>query len=117
MEATEATIELCCAPLTSAPLSPADATDLAVILKALADPIRLQLISLIAATDTGEMCACDLPALVQRSQPTTSHHLGQLVKAGILWREQRGKWAWFSLRADRLRSVCDAIAGPGGDCA
>lgn len=99
---------LCCPPLTAGVLDEDEATELANVLKALADPVRLRLISAIAASDTGEICACDLPDLLGRSQPTVSHHLTQLVRAGLLDREQRGKWAWFRLRPDgfaALRSV------------
>ncbi len=96
--------ELCCDPLSTTPLSEQDAQTLAAVLKVLADPTRLQLVSLIA--NNGEECACDLPAAVGKSQPTVSHHLKQLVDAGILEREQRGKWAWFTLKMDRLNDVC-----------
>lgn len=96
--------ELCCAPLSKDVLSNEDAEALALVLKALADPVRLQLVSLIAAA--GEECACDLPAAVDKTQPTVSHHLKQLVEAGILEREQRGKWAWFRIRNERLNEVC-----------
>lgn len=58
----------------------------------------------------GEICACDLPELFDRSQPTMSHHLGPLVKAGTLDREQRGKWAWFSLRPERLEALRALLA-------
>jgi ArsR family transcriptional regulator len=101
---------LCCGPLTGAVLDEAEATELAGVLKALADPIRLRLLSIVAAQ--GEICACDLPALLDRSQPTISHHLSQLTKAGVLEREQRGKWAWFRLRADRLAQVSRALGEP-----
>ena len=74
-----------------------------LVLKALADPIRLRLVSVVAAG--GEACACDLPALVGRTQPTVSHHLSQLVKVGILEREQRGKWAWFAVNEARIAHV------------
>jgi ArsR family transcriptional regulator len=104
----------CCTPLTSAPISEHDAAELAGILKALADPVRLRLVSLVAASASGEACACDLTEPTGRSQATVSHHLSQLVKAGILEREQRGKWAWFRLDRTRLQSVCAAIAGPDG---
>ncbi|NCG22514.1 MAG: metalloregulator ArsR/SmtB family transcription factor [Actinobacteria bacterium] len=95
--------EMCCSPLLSSPLSDEDASELATVLKALADPVRLKLVSIIAAN--GEGCACDFPGATGKSQPTISHHLSQLVKAGILQREQRGKWAWFRVDADRLASV------------
>lgn len=101
---------LCCPPLLSAPLGEDDAADLARTLKALADPTRLRLVSLVAAQ--GEACACDLAEPLERSQPTISHHLSQLVKAGILEREQRGKWAWFRLRPDRLALIGDALSNP-----
>ena len=94
--------DLCCAPILAAPISEQEAAEVAVVLKALADPIRLRLVSVAAG---GEACACDLPALVSRSQPTVSHHLSQLVKAGILEREQRGKWAWFAVNEARIAHV------------
>ncbi len=94
---------LCCAPLRTDVLSDTDATDLATVLKALADPTRLRLVSIIAAS--GEACACDFPAALNKSQPTVSHHLSQLVSAGLLDREQRGKWAWFRVNDARLEQV------------
>lgn len=106
------TTELCCGPLAGHGLSSEEATELAAVLKALADPVRLRLISLIASAPTGEVCACDLPGLLDRTQPTTSHHLSQLVKAGFLEREQRGKWAWFRIRSERLAAVCAILCGP-----
>ena len=105
--ATEA--ELCCAPLLQLALDEEQATELAEALKALADPVRLRLVSIIGTAGSGEVCACDLPALVERSQPTVSHHLSVLVNAGVLHREQRGKWAWFRLRPDRLAALGDAL--------
>lgn len=99
----------CCTPLQASPLSEADADALATMLKALADPVRLRLLSLIAATDGGEACACDLTEPTGRSQATVSHHLSQLTKVGILQREQRGKWAWFRLDPDRLAGICAAV--------
>lgn len=100
---------VCCSPVTAGVLSEAEATDLANVLKALADPVRLRLVSVIAAAPTGEICACDLPALVDRSQPTVSHHLTQLVRAGLLDREQRGKWAWFRLRPEGFAAIRTAL--------
>jgi ArsR family transcriptional regulator len=101
--------ELCCAPLLRFALDEEQATELAEVLKALADPVRLRLVSIIGTAESGEVCACDLPALVDRSQPTVSHHLSLLVKAGVLEREQRGKWAWFRLRHERLAELGDAL--------
>lgn len=105
--------EPCCPPLTRGVLDDDEADDLATLLKALADPVRLKLVSIIAAADAGEVCACDLPDLVDRSQPTTSHHLGQLTRAGVLEREQRGKWAWFRVRHERLAAIAAALGGTG----
>ncbi|MEM8706552.1 MAG: metalloregulator ArsR/SmtB family transcription factor [Actinomycetota bacterium] len=94
---------ICCTPILTGTITEDDATDLAGVLKALADPVRLRLVSVVA--EAGEACACDLPAILDRAQPTVSHHLSQLVKAGILEREQRGKWAWFSVNEDRIAQV------------
>ncbi|MDQ1713733.1 MAG: ArsR family transcriptional regulator, arsenate/arsenite/antimonite-responsive transcriptional [Frankiaceae bacterium] len=97
----------CCAPLGAAPLSARDATLLAHRLKALADPARLRLLSLVAAAGGDGACVCDLTAPVGLSQPTVSHHLKVLHDAGLVTREQRGVWAYY--RADRA-AVAD-LAG------
>jgi arsenate reductase (thioredoxin) len=98
-----------CCSVVEAPISDADATRLADTLKALADPVRLRLVSLLATAPTGELCACVLPDAVGKSQPTVSHHLGLLVDAGLVDREQRGKWAWFRLRHEQLAVVRSAL--------
>ena len=103
---------LCCVYDNS--LDEAGAEELAALLKALADPVRLRVVSLIASSSSGEVCTCDLPALLNRSQPTISHHLTQLVNAGILEREQRGKWAWFRM-TERLQQIRAAL-GEGWCC-
>jgi ArsR family transcriptional regulator len=100
----------CCSPLAAGVLDDQQAADLAEALKALADPIRLRLVSIIANAPTGEVCTCDLPEAVGRSQPTVSHHLSLLVNAGLVEREQRGKWAWFRLRDERLAELGRAIS-------
>lgn len=102
-----------CCVLVS-PLDDDDATRLAAQLKALADPARIKLVSMLATSATGELCACDLPDALGKSQPTISHHLRQLVEAGLVEREQRGKWAWFRLRPDRLAAIRIAL-GEGVD--
>jgi ArsR family transcriptional regulator len=104
------TIESCCAPVTEEPLDPAQADILAAGFKVLADPIRLRLLSLIANAPGGEICICDLVEPVGRSQPTVSHHLSVLVGAGLVRREQRGKWAWVSVVGERLAVLRDALA-------
>jgi ArsR family transcriptional regulator len=101
--------ELCCPPLTAELLDDADAAELATVFKALGDPIRVRLLSVISASPSGEVCACDLPAIFDRSQPTMSHHLSVLTKVGLLEREQRGKWAWFRLRPAQLEAVARAL--------
>ncbi len=101
--------ELCCPPLTDNVLDEEQASVLAVRLKALADPARLRLLSLMANADDGEVCACDLPGLLDRKQPTISHHLKLLTDAGLIVREQRGKWAWFRLASDGLPQVWEAL--------
>ena len=101
--------------MLTAPLNEDDAAELAALLKTLADPARLRLLSLIAASPEREACACDLVEPLGRSQPTVSHHLTQLVDAGLLEREQRGRWAWFRLVPDRFEQVCAALS-PAVDC-
>ena len=100
----------CCEPVLVEAVSSEDATVLAGSFKALADPVRLQLLSLIGTA--GEMCACDLPALVDRSQPTVSHHLKLLVEAGLLHREQRGRWAWYRVDPAGVAALQDVLAVP-----
>lgn len=104
---TDLQAPVCCPALTTKPLALGDAELLAGILKTLADPVRLRLVSIIASS--GEACACDLPGLVDKSQPTVSHHLRQLVDAGVLEREQRGKWAWFRVSSGRLGEICGVL--------
>ena len=101
-----------CAPgccVYEAPLSDVEADQLASLLKALADPTRLKVVSMIATAPDREICACDLPAALGKSQPTTSLDLKLLTEAGLLAREQRGKWAWFRLRDDRLAALRTAL--------
>lgn len=102
-------IERCCEPLLVSPLREDEAAALAAAFKVLADPARLRLLSLIAASEGGEGCACDLVEPVGRSQPTVSHHLAVLVEAGLLTRTQRGRWAWYRVAPDRLAVLRDAI--------
>jgi ArsR family transcriptional regulator len=103
-------IEECCTPLLVDPIDSADAETLAAGFKVLSDPVRLRLLSLIANTPDGEVCACDLSDPVGRSQPTVSHHLSILVGAGLIEREQRGKWAWYRVVPDRVQVLRDALS-------
>ncbi len=91
---------VCCAPLTTAQLSETDATSLAPLFGALADPVRLRLFTIIASE--GEVCSCNLEAPLQRSQPTISHHTRILAKAGLIEGDKRGRWMWWRVRPDRL---------------
>lgn len=105
----------CCAPLTQGPLEPESAEALARAFKALGDPTRVRLLSLIAAADNAEACVCDLTAPVSLSQPTVSHHLKQLVDAGLLTRDQRGKWAYYRVVDQTLTVLARTLsAAPEG---
>lgn len=102
-----ADLAACCTPITGTVLESPAAERLAAVLKALAEPTRLRLVSLIAGHEGAEACVCDLTAPVGLSQPTVSHHLKILVEAGLLERTQRGKWAYYRL----VPGVLDALAG------
>lgn len=93
----------CCATGLTTPLDRPDAEQVARVLKAVAEPARLQLLALIRSD--GERCACDLTEPLGLSQPTVSHHLKVLTDAGLLTREQRGQWAWFRANEDRIRDL------------
>ena len=90
-----ATGETCCAPGGTASVDAESAQTLAKVFKALGDPTRVKLFSLINASTDGEMCLCDLTDPVGLSQPTVSHHMRLLVEAGLVTREQRGRWAYY----------------------
>ena len=100
-----ATTTTCCGIGVDGGLSREEAHASATLLKAVADPVRLRLLSAIRATDAGEACVCDLTDLVGLAQPTVSHHLKVLVEAGLLEREKRGTWAWFRLVPSRIDDV------------
>ena len=105
---------ICCAPLASSSLSDEEAIATAELFKALGDPTRVRILNLIARSG-GEVCACDLNEPVGLAQPTVSHHLKRLVDAGLLEREQRGKWAFFSLNRDAVEKLA-AVADLKGVC-
>jgi ArsR family transcriptional regulator, arsenate/arsenite/antimonite-responsive transcriptional repressor len=100
----------CCASLVRSALSAQDAATLAATLKAIADPARLRLLSLVAAHEGGEACVCDLIEPLGLSQPTVSHHLKVLVDAGLLTREKRGVWAYFTLVPGSLDSLAAVLS-------
>ncbi len=98
----------CCAPLVAEPMSVEQSTDLARAFKALGDPVRLRLLSLIASHAGGEACVCDLNDVFDLSQPTISHHLKVLREAGLISGERRGTWIYYRIHPDvlgRLASV------------
>jgi ArsR family transcriptional regulator len=105
-------VDVSCSPaeLTGA-MSADEATELARTLKALADPARLRVLSLVAGNDGREVCVCDLTEPLGLSQPTVSHHLKVLVEAGFLQRDKRGVWAYYSLVPGALHRVVDALPG------
>ena len=95
----------CCTPLTGTPMSAEQVEQVAPLLKALADPVRLRLVSLIAASAGGEACVCDLNEAFDLTQATISHHLKVLHSAGLVDREKRGVWVYYAVRPESLRAV------------
>ena len=102
----------CCRPLTGTALSEEQAERTAPLLKALADPVRLRLVSLIAASPSGEACVCELNAAFDLTQATISHHLKVLHSAGILDREKRGVWVYYAVRDEALSAVANLFTSP-----
>ena len=100
---------LSCSPVPGTVLGVDRARQLAQVFKALGDPTRVRLLSLIAATDGGEACICDLTGPVALSQPTVSHHMKQLVDAGLITRQQRGRWAYYRIVQQALRAASTAL--------
>ncbi|WP_347133178.1 metalloregulator ArsR/SmtB family transcription factor [Mycobacterium sp. DL] len=103
-------VEACCSPVTGGILADVAADQLAAVFKAMADPARVKLLSLIAASDAGEACVCDLTVPLGLSQPTVSHHMKLLVGAGLVEREQRGKWAYYRVNDAALERLAALIA-------
>lgn len=101
--------DLCCSSVVDAPLSENEAAELARVLGALADPVRLRLLSLVASQI--EICSCDLETPLAKSQPTVSHHTKVLADAGLLVGEKRGRWMWWRVDPTRLASVRAALGG------
>jgi ArsR family transcriptional regulator len=102
----------CCSPLTREPLSQDSAERIAPLLKALADPVRLRLMSLVASHEGSEACICDLNPAFDLSQPTISHHLKVLHEVGLLEREKRGVWVYYRARAEALANLAALIGNP-----
>jgi ArsR family transcriptional regulator len=99
----------CCSPLVREPLDAGHAAELARVFKAMGDPVRLRLLSLIASHEGGEACVCDLSGVFDLSGPTISHHLKVLREAGLITGERRGTWIYYRVRPDALRQVSAVV--------
>jgi ArsR family transcriptional regulator len=113
LELTPVQTVACCSPLTTEPLSAEAAARIAPLLKALADPVRLRLLSLVASHADGEACVCDLNDAFDLSQPTISHHLKVLHEVGLLDRSKRGVWVYYSINRVALGDLGSLIGGVG----
>jgi ArsR family transcriptional regulator, arsenate/arsenite/antimonite-responsive transcriptional repressor len=99
----------CCSPLVREPLSPAQAVEMARLFKAMGDPARLRLLSLIASHEGGEACVCDLTGVFDLTGPTISHHLKVLREAGLIAGERRGTWIYYRIEPEALRRLSDVL--------
>ena len=113
LELTPVEAVACCSPLTRDPLSAEAAERIAPLVKAIADPVRLRLLSLVASHADGEACVCDLNDAFELSQPTISHHLKLLHEAGLLDREKRGVWVYYRVNAAALGDLAALLGGVG----
>jgi len=111
LELTPVQAVACCSPVTREPLDAEQAERVVPLLKALADPVRLRLLSLVAAQVDGEACVCDLNDAFDLSQPTISHHLKQLHSAGLLDREKRGVWVYYRVNPTALGDLAALLGG------
>ncbi len=100
-------LEVCCPSVLGEPLAEAQAQDLAQVFAALADPVRLRLLSLVA--DAGEICSCDRQDPLGKAQPTVSHHTRVLADAGLIVGERRGRWVWWHVVPERMAAVRAAL--------
>lgn len=105
LDVTDVSASACCTPLVREPITAEEAESLALTMKALADPARLRLLSIVAASENSEACVCDLIEPIGLSQPTVSHHLKVLTTAGFLTRSKRATWAYFTLVPGALDRV------------
>ncbi len=99
----------CCAPLTDAALKEKEADDLAAVFSALADPVRLRLLSIVASE--GEVCSCNLEGPLAKSQPTISHHTKVLAEAGLIVGEKDGRWTWWRVVPEELSTIRRVLGG------
>jgi ArsR family transcriptional regulator len=103
----------CCTPLAGKPVAREQAEQIAPLLKALADPVRLRLMSLVLSQPSGEACVCDLTAAFDLSQPTVSHHLKVLHESGLVHREKRGVWVYYRARPETMAALQSLFTVPG----
>ncbi|MDQ6784998.1 MAG: metalloregulator ArsR/SmtB family transcription factor [Actinomycetota bacterium] len=108
-DVVEVTVADCCPSVLAAPLDAREAGELAAAFTALADPVRLRVLSMLAAAPQGEVCVCDFVEPLGKSQPTISHHLKILSDAGLVHGDRRSKWVWYSLNRERLAGLRAAI--------
>lgn len=111
IELTPVEAVACCSPVTREPLSAEAAEQIVPLLKAIADPVRLRLLSLVASHADGEACVCDLNDAFDLSQPTISHHLKTLNEAGLLDRDKRGVWVYYRVNAGALSDLAALLGG------
>jgi ArsR family transcriptional regulator, arsenate/arsenite/antimonite-responsive transcriptional repressor len=114
LELTAVETVACCSPLTQTPLDAGQADRIAPLLKALADPVRLRLMSLVASHADGEACVCDLNNAFDLSQPTISHHLKVLHEVGLLDRNKRGVWVYYKAQPTALADLATLLGGVAG---
>jgi ArsR family transcriptional regulator len=100
---------VCCVPITQSALDDKDAAELAGVFGALSDPVRLRLLSMVAAE--GEVCSCNLEGPLGKSQPTISHHTRVLAEAGLIEGEKRGRWTWWHLVPEQVDRLRDLLGG------
>jgi ArsR family transcriptional regulator len=109
---SEAQVDLCCSPGPDGSIDDDQAIDLAGVISALGDPVRLRIFSMISASD--EVCSCNLEGPIGKSQPTISHHTAKLAAAGLIVGERRGRWTWWKAvpeRIEELKSALDTASG------
>jgi ArsR family transcriptional regulator len=103
-------LEECCPAVLTAPLSEERAQELAADLAAVADPVRLRLLSMLASAESGEVCVCEMVEPIGRSQPTVSHHLKILAEAGLIVGEKRGRWVWYRAVPEKMAYLRGVLA-------
>jgi ArsR family transcriptional regulator, arsenate/arsenite/antimonite-responsive transcriptional repressor len=112
VERADVTAPECCAPLSGPVMAADEAAELAKVFKALAEPVRLRLVNLIASVEGGEVCVCDLTGAFELTAPTISHHLKVLRQAGLIEGERRGTWVYYRVVPEALTRLSGLFALP-----